>query len=91
MSIYRRIEIPSPPYKVDLITDFEDHIIDVLYYRFYKTDKNKYDYYYRELSHRYNNPLDTRGILNHLKNLAIEINSDRDDLKHINTKSWRDN
>lgn len=77
MTTYKRVEYPSPPYQCDLITDFENNIIDTIYYRFYKTNKAKYDYYYRELSHRYNNPANTRGILNFLKQLANEINADK--------------
>jgi len=77
MSTYIYIQYPSVPYEVDLITDFENNIIDAIYYRFYKTNKEKYDYYYRELSHRYNKPSNTKGTLNFLKQLANEINADK--------------
>lgn len=77
MSTYRYIQYPSPPYEVDLLADFENNIYDALYYRFYKTNKTKYDNYINQLKSKFINPRNTKAILNFYKQIANEINDDR--------------
>lgn len=76
MSTYRYIQYPSAPYETDLLTDFENNIYDALYYRFYKTNKTKYDNYVSQLKSKFINPRNTKAVLNFLKQIANEINDD---------------